>query len=203
MRISLSKIVSEIANMLSLKHNKKIVYKIITQNNFCVMIGLSIEPNRFTPNVFSVRYFVQALYLPSSFIDLSLGDIIGEWEKQNVSTALSTIKESFNLLFGNINNIGTIVEYVNDNHLPYFGSIDNKFEFIAYSYLAMNKYDCAMDYLNKIVSMESEENSAWRKELINRAKEMLYLIKQRKWEKIESELLHMEDETIKTLHLSE
>ena len=167
------------------------------------MIGLCVEPNRFTPNVFSVRYFIQALFLPSSFIDLSLGDIIGEWEKQNVSIALSTIKEKFNMLFGNINNIGSIVEHVTNNQLPYFGSIDNKYEFIAYSYLVMNRYDCAVDYLYKIVSMESEENAIWRKELINRAKEMLCLVKQRKWEKIESELLNLQHETIKTLHLSE
>ena len=132
---TLSTIASEIASILSLKHNKRIAYKIITQNDFCVMIGLCVEPNRFTPSDFSVRYFVQALYLPSSVIDLSLGDVIGEWKKQNLSVALSAIQNSFKQLFCDVNSIHTIIDQVSNSKLPFFGSLDNKYDFFAYSYL--------------------------------------------------------------------
>lgn len=199
---TLSTIASEIANLLSLEHNKKIAYKIITQFDFCVMIGLCVEPSRFTPSVFSVRYFVQALYLPSSLIDLSLGDIIGEWEKQDLSVALSVIQDKFKQLFSDSDSINTIIDQVNNYTLPYFGSLDNKYEFFAYSYLVINRYDCAIDYLNKLVSLGNEENALWYEAQIKRAKRMLNLIKQENWGEIKSNLLNWQKQTISSLHLS-
>lgn len=198
---TLSTIASEIANLLSLEHNKKIAYKIITQFDFCVMIGLCVEPSRFTPSVFSVRYFVQALYLPSSLIDLSLGDIIGEWEKQDLSVALSVIQDKFKQLFGDSDSINTIIDQVNNYTLPYFGSLDNKYELFAYSYLVINRYDCAIDYLNKLISLENDDNAVWYDEQIKKAKKFLNLIKQGNWNEIKSELINWQNNTIKALHL--
>lgn len=203
MRIAtLSTMASEIASMLSLMHNKRIAYKIITQNDFCVMIGLCVEPNRFTPSDFSVRYFVQALYLPSSVIDLSLGDVIGEWEKQNLSVALSAIQKCFKQHFGDVNSIHTIIDQVSNSKLPFFGSLDNKYEFFAYSYLAINKYDCAIDYLNKLASLENDDNAIWYDDQIKRVKKIVNLIKRGSWNEIKSELINWQNNTIKALHLS-
>lgn len=199
---TLSTIASKIAGMLSLKCNTKIAYKIITQNDFCVMIGLCVEPNRFTPSDFSVRYFIQALYLPSSVIDLSLGDVIGEWEKQNLSEALSAVQNSFQEHLCNVNSIQTTIDQVNNSKLPFFGSIDNKYEFFAYSYLAINKYDCAIVYLNKLASLEMEENAILYDSQIKRAKKILHLIKQENRDEIRSELIHWQNNTIKALRLS-
>lgn len=200
--LTLSTIASEIAKILSLKHNKKIAYKIITQNGFCVMTGLCVEPNRFYSSVFSVKYFVQALYLPSTYIDLSLGDTIGEWEKQEISVALSEIRNNFNRFFYYNNSIPKIIDQVNKYQLPFLGSFDNKYEFLAYSYLVINKNDCAIDYLNKIVSLENDENAIWYNNEIKRAKKMLKLISQGNLKEVKSELIYQQKDTIKALRLS-
>lgn len=199
---TLSTIVSKIGGMLSLQYNRKIAYKIITQNDFCVMIGLCVEPNRFTPSDFSVRYFIQALYIPSSVIDLSLGDTIGEWEKQNLSEALPAIKNIFQKHLCDVSSIRTMIDQVNNSQLPFFGSVDNKYEFFAYSYLAINNYDCAMDYLNKLVSLENDDNAIWHNDQIKRAKKIINLLKQKNWNEIKSELINWQNHTIRLLRLS-
>lgn len=199
---TISTIASRLASMLSLRHNKRIAYKFITQNNFCIMAGLCVEPNRFTPTDFSVRYFVQALYLPSSVIDLSLGDVIGEWEKRNLSEAISVIQDSFHKHFREVDSIHTIIDQVNNSQLPFFGSVDNRYEFLAYSYLAINKYNCAIDYLNKLLSLENEVHAVWYEDQIKRAKIFLNLIKHENWNEIKSNLIKWQYNTIKALNLS-
>ena len=53
-----------------------------------MVAGFCVEPNRFQSNTFSIRYFIQPLYIKFDYIDLSLGDVIGEWEYTEIDTSL-------------------------------------------------------------------------------------------------------------------
>ena len=195
------KIAQEIAKSLSLKHNKEIAYKIIAQNDFCVMLGVCVEPNRFTASEFSARYFIQPLYIPISYIVLSLGDVIGEWDKTDLQNALSCIQQSYEHHLS-IDDINQIIEMLNNGKLVFYGSLDNRYELLAYSYLVINRYDKAKHYLKKIVAFENNENVQWYKTQIERAKRVLQLLSNEQWKGIKEELLIWQKNTINELHLS-
>lgn len=87
--LQISKIALEIANRLSLRHHKQIAYRLIVQNDFLMIAGFCVEPNRFQLDSFSVRYFIQPLYIKFDYLDLSLGDVVGEWNITNITATLS------------------------------------------------------------------------------------------------------------------
>ncbi len=168
---SLSTIASEIAKTMSLTHHKSLAYKYLIHDDFRMIIGLCVEPDRFTSAEFYVYYFYQALYVPTHFINFALGDRIDEWEKKDLSLALPVIKNCYEQL--PCDSIATILDKVNKHELLYFGSMINKFEFFALSYLVMEKYDEARDYLDQIVALESGDNWDWMIPIIERAKTLI------------------------------
>ncbi len=198
---SLSTIASEIAKTLSLTHHKSLAYKYLIHDEFRMMIGLCVDPDRFTSAEFYVYYFFQPLYVPCPHIDLSLGDRIGEWEKKDLSVALPVIKNCYEQL--PCDSIDTILDKVNQHELLYFGSMINKYELFALSYLVIEKYDEARDYLNQIVALESADNWDWMITIIERAKTLLELIDGGKWTEIRELLLGWQKYTMTELKLPE
>lgn len=202
MPVSITKIASEIAKTLSINHHKQIAYKMIKQNDFRMMVGLCVEPSRFSSMEFSVNTFVQALYKPLTTISLSIGDrIISFWNKNNLSEAMPIIRNCYEQLPSN--NICSIIEGINNYKLSYRGSIDNKYEFLAYSYIVINQYENAMEYLKKIIALEDNENADWFKDSVMRAKKLLYLIEQEHSMEIRNLLLSWQKETMTALKLPE
>ncbi len=196
---SLSTIASEIAETLSLTHHKSLAYKYLLHDGFRIMIGLCVEPNRFTSAEFYVYYFYQPLYRPVSFVTLNLGDRIGEWERKDLSVALPIIKNYYAEL--PCDSIDNILDKVNQHELHYLGSIGSRYEYLAYSYLVIKKYDKARDYLNQIVALESGENPDWMIPIIERAKTLLELIDAGKWTEIRELLLGWQKYTMTELKL--
>ena len=101
------------------------------------------------------------------------------------------------------NNICSIIEGINNYKLSYRGSIDNKYEFLAYSYIVINQYENAMEYLKKIIALEDNENADWFKDSVMRAKKLLYLIEQEHSMEIRNLLLSWQKETMTALKLPE
>lgn len=202
MPVSITKIASEIAKTMSLKHHKQIAYKMIVENEFRMMVGLCVEPSRFSTTEFSVHTFIQALYKPLTTISLSIGNrIISFWEKKDLSEAIPIIQDCYEHLPSN--SIASIIEEINNYKLIYRGSIDNRYELLAYSYIVINQYSNAKEYLKKIVSLEDDENADWFKDAVMRAKIILEMIKQEKWVELRNLLLSWQKETMTALKLPE
>ncbi len=201
MKIALTKIASQIAKSLSLKHCRHIAYKMITHNGFKMIIGLCTEPDCYSPQEFSVHTFIQALYVPFPAEDLSLGERIVSWDRTDLEGALSLIQECYERLPSD--SISTVIEMLNTHQLSYYGSICNKYEFLAYSYIAINHYDYATIYLNKIVAFEKDKNREWYEDQIIRAKSLLNLIESNNWKQIRELLLTWQKETMASLKLLE
>ena len=201
MRISLSKIASEIAKALSLKHYNKDAYRIITEDGFHMMVGLCAEPNPYTSLEFSVHYYIQGLYIPYPRINLSLGDRIGEWEKKDLSVALPIVRSCYEHL--PCDSISTILDNVNSYELPYWGGKINRYELLSCSYLVINKEKEARDYLNRIIAFENDENVHWYEDQIKRAKTLLELMDQGNRDKIRELLLSWQKYTMTELKLPE
>lgn len=201
MKITLSKLASEIARTLSLKHHKKDAYRILSENGFNVLIGLCVEPNPYTSLEFSVHYYIQGLYIPHPRINLSLGDRIGRWERTDISTALPVIKDCYEHL--PCDSIATIIDRLNNHQLHYWGSEINRYEFYAYSYLVTDRYDEARDYLNRIVAFENDKNADWFEDRVRRAKKLLDLMDNGKRGEIRDLLLSWQRYTMAELKLPE
>lgn len=200
MKIPLSKLSSEIAKYLSLKCQKKTgAYKIITENGFHMLVGLCVQPK--TSLEFSVDYYIQGLYVPYHLIDLSLGDWIGRWERTDISTALPVIKDCYEHL--PYDSIATIIDRLNNHQLHYWGSEINRYEFYAYSYLVIGRYNEARDYLNKIVAFENDKNAEWFEDRVRRAKKLLDLMDNGKRGEIRDLLLSWQRYTMAELKLPE
>ena len=199
MAISLTKIASEIAKTLSLKHNRDIAYKTITQDDFRIIAGLCVEPRPI--GRFSVHSFIQALYIPFPALVLELGDRVGYWDRVDFPAAIHDIKEFYEQR-PDYDNIGTIIDMINSRQLIYHcTNIINKYEFLAYSYIVINQYDEAKKYLIEIVAYENHEHPDWFIEQVERAKKLLDLMEQENWTEIRNLLLSWQRETMTALKL--
>ncbi|MDE6702427.1 MAG: hypothetical protein K2K00_01975 [Muribaculaceae bacterium] len=199
MAISLTKIASEIAKTLSLKHNRDIAYKTITQDDFRIIAGLCVEPSPI--GQFSVHSFIQALYIPFPALVYSLGDRIDYWDRADFPVAIHDIKEFYEQL-PDYDSIGTIIDMINSRQLIYHcTNIINKYEFLAYSYIVINQYDEAKKYLIEIVAYENHEHPDWFIEQVERAKKLLDLMEQENWPEIRNLLLSWQRETMTALKL--
>lgn len=156
-----SKLVLKIAQMLSLHHHKDMAYKIINQNDFLMIVGFFVDSNRFNSNIFSVRYFIQPLYIKFDYIDLSLGDVVGEWEMTNLNTMPDAICQIYNTKLSHLNSIKAVITDVSNNQIPYYGSRDSKEEFFAYSYLAINEKAKAIPFLISLLNLSKDDNKEW------------------------------------------
>ncbi|MDE5567044.1 MAG: hypothetical protein K2J12_01245 [Muribaculaceae bacterium] len=202
MAITLTKIASEIAKTLSLKHNRNIAYKTITQDDFRIIAGLCVEPSPI--GQFSVHSFIQALYIPFPALVLELGDRVGYWDRVDFPAAIHDIKEFYEQL-PDYDSIGTIIDMINSRQLIYHcTNIINKYEFLAYSYIVINQYDKAKEYLRMMVAFENYKDRpgwCWIKELVNAAKKLLDLMEQENWSEIRNLLLSWQRETMTALKL--
>ncbi|MDE5595154.1 MAG: hypothetical protein K2I89_06250 [Muribaculaceae bacterium] len=199
MAITLTKIASEIAKTLSLKHNRNIAYKTITQDDFRIIAGLCVEPSPI--GQFSVHSFIQALYIPFPALVLELGDRVGYWDRVDFPAAIHDIKEFYEQL-PDYDSIGTIIDMINSRQLIYHcTNIINKYEFLAYSYIVINQYDEAKKYLIEIVAYENHEHPDWFIEQVERAKKLLDLMEQENWTEIRNLLLSWQRETMTALKL--
>lgn len=199
MAITLTKIASEIAKTLSLKHNRNIAYKTITQDDFRIIAGLCVEPSPI--GQFSVHSFIQALYIPFPALVLELGDRVGYWDRVDFPAAIHDIKEFYEQL-PDYDSIGTIIDMINSRQLIYHcTNIINKYEFLAYSYIVINQYDEAKKYLIEIVAYENHEHPDWFIEQVERAKNLLDLMEQENWTEIRNLLLSWQRETMTALKL--
>ena len=199
MRITITKITTEIAKTLSLKHQKDIAYKIMTQNDFGMIIGLCVEP-LFSASMFCVSTFIQPLYIPRTIIILNLSERIDCWERTDLSLAMPIIENAYKQL--PCDSITTIIDMVNNHRLPYrVVSFITKYEFLAYSYLAINQYDEAKKYLIEIVAFEKQDHRDWVKDYVKRAKKLLDLMEQENWTEIRNLLLSWQRETMTALKL--
>lgn len=92
---------------------------------------------------------------------------------------------------------------INSHALIYRGSEIRRYEFIAYSYIVINQYENAMEYLKKIIALEDNVDADWFKDTVMRAKRLLYLIEKEDFEETRSLLLCWQKETMTALKLPE
>lgn len=171
------------------------------QDDFRMIIGICVEPN--TSLEFSIHTFIQPLYIPFPYLLYSLGEWFGHWNRADLSAALPVIQKCYDRL-SSYDSIATVIDKINNHQLTYFGSEISRYEFLAYSYMVINKYDHATDYLKKIVDFEKDKDApgwSWMQDIIESAKKMLDLIAQENWAEIRNQLLDWQKVTMTGLKL--
>lgn len=187
--LQISKIALEIANRLSLRHHKQIAYRLIVQNDFLMIAGFCVEPNRFQPDSFSVRYFIQPLYIKFDYLDLSLGDVVGEWNITNINDSLDEICQIYNSKLSHLNSISDVVSDLLNCQISYFGSNDSKEEFFAYSYLVLNEWAKAIPYLTSLIELNRDDNKEWFATVCSTAIQIYKLLQQNNYSEIRNIML--------------
>lgn len=173
------------------------------QDDFCLIDGLCVEPRPY--GEFSVHTFIQGLYIPSTEMDLSLGERIGYWKRDDWQIALPAIQQYLEKR-PHYDSISTIINMINRHTLIYWGSEIRKYEFLAFSYIVINHYCEAQMLLKRIIDFENDKSRpgwSWMKDIVDSAKNMLHLIKGEKWEEIRAQLLCWQKETMAALKLPE
>lgn len=198
MPITIRKITSEIAKALFLKHHANIAYRMIIQDDYSVIIGLCVEPR--PDGEFSVHTFIQPLFIPFPALLYSLGERIGYWEREDLQIVIPVIQKYIEKL-PHYDSISTIINMINSHALIYRGSEIRRYEFLAYSYIVINQYENAMEYLKKIIALEDNIDADWFKDAVMRAKKLLYLIEHDRAIEIRDLLLNWQKETMTALKL--
>lgn len=194
-----SKLALKIAQLLSLRHHKHIAYKIIHQNDFLMIVGLFVDSNRFHSNRFSVRYFIQPLYIKFDYIDLSLGDVVGEWEMTNLNTMSDEICQIYNTKLSHLNSINDVISDLLNSQIRYYGSRDSKEEFFAYSYLAINENEKAIPFLTSLIELNKEDNKEWFANICSSATQIYKLLKQNNYNEVRNVMLSWQAHTKSSL----
>lgn len=195
----ISNVALKIANKLSLHHHKRIAYKFLYQNDFMMLMGFCVEPNRFQPNTFSVRYFIQPLYLKFDYIDLSLGDIVGEWEYSEVDTSLDVIYQVYNNTLSRLNSIIDVITAILNCQIRFYGSPYTRNEFFAYSYLAINEYAQAIPFLTSLTALNEDDNKEWYSTIISSASQICKLLQCNNYAEVRDIMLLWQSYTLNKL----
>ena len=196
-----SQLALKIAQMLSLHHHKDIAYKIINQNDFLMIVGFFVDSDRFHPNRFSVRYFIQPLYIKFDFIDLSLGDVVGEWEITNLNNMSDTICQIYNTKLSHLNSINDVISELLNNQILYYGSQGSKEEFFAYSYLAINEKTKAILFLTSLIELNKNDNKEWFANICASATQIYKLLQQKNYTEVRNVMLSWQAQTKSCLGL--
>lgn len=185
----ISNVVLKIANKLSLYHHKQIAYKFLNHNNFLMVEGFCVEPNRFQSNTFSIRYFIQPLYIKFDYIDLSLGDVIGEWEYTKIDTSLYEICRVYNDKLSHLNSIIDVVNAILNCQIRFYGSSVARTELFAYSYLVLNEYAQAIPFLTTLITLNDDDNKEWYSPIISSATHICKLIQHNNYAEVSDIML--------------
>lgn len=195
----ISNVALKIANKLSLHHHKRIAYKFLYQNDFMMLMGFCVEPNRFQSNTFSIRYFIQPLYLKFDYIDLSLGDIVGEWEYSEVDTSLDVIYQVYNNTLSRLNSIIDVITAILNCQIRFYGSPYARNEFFAYSYLAINEYAQAIPFLTSLTALNEDDNKEWYSTIISSASQICKLLQRNNYAEVRDIMLLWQSYTLNKL----
>lgn len=185
----ISSVAFKIANKLSLYHHKQIAYKFLNHNNFLMVEGFCVEPSRFQSNTFSIRYFIQPLYIKFDYIDLSLGDVVGEWEYTEIDTSLDEVCQMYNDKLSHLNSIIDVINAILNYQIRFYGSSVARTELFAYSYLVLNEYAQAIPFLTTLNALNADDNKEWYSTIISSASNMLKLIQHNNYAEIRDIML--------------
>lgn len=194
----LLKISKLFADKYCMNNNGALSYSLIKHKGFAILKGLFLEQS-IEKESFYIQFFLQPLYVPSSTLDLSFGERIGQqWNIDSLYANIDVIDSFMN----KIPELSTFIDVTNallNLLIPYYGSIDNKWLFLAYTYLIIESSVNAQFYLEKILTLDNENR--WYDDQIKAANNMIKLLENYQYEKIMEILFSWQKQTMKKLKL--
>lgn len=200
-----AKIAKSISQELSLKVKDDIAYRVISNNDFKAICGITIDTVSFNENTFKVHYFCLCLYLRAKYLPLSFG---GEFEHMEdyagfLSNDIINIVKNKYHKFDAIQNFSDIINVLEKDEIKYVGATTHKWELLAYTHLILGNYNKSLAYLDKIIELEDVNIYDWEQEQIARAKTIKEYIQKNDIEKALETLKEWQTYTINNLKLKD